>query len=46
MSVFAAIRADPGGLSLNTMLSEVEKLLAGRPPATETTRADPRAASS
>jgi len=30
MSVFAAIRADPGGLSLNTMLSEVEKLLAVR----------------
>ena len=30
MSVFAAIRADPGGLSLNTMLVEVEKLLAVR----------------
>jgi len=30
MSVFAAIRADPGGLSLNTMLAEVEKLLAVR----------------
>ncbi|MGI8413723.1 MAG: Tn3 family transposase [Solirubrobacteraceae bacterium] len=30
MSVFAAIRADPGGVSLNTMLVEVEKLLAVR----------------
>jgi len=30
MSVFAAIRADPGGVSLNTMLAEVEKLLAVR----------------
>jgi len=30
MSVFAAIRADPGGVSLNTMLAEAEKLLAVR----------------
>jgi hypothetical protein len=30
MSMFAAIRADPGGVSLNTMLAEVEKLLAVR----------------